>query len=137
MKTSVSRNSDMNRSIETFHLRCAKPSLSYTCNFVFSMEAVSTCRGSDRQSHHPHISIQLEVRGQDELNTCLQTSQRVWMLFLLFWVQNREKKNLPIWHASPKCGEHLSDVLESRMKFPGSQTLTQYMDSWTHEMGVK
>ncbi len=28
---------------------------------------VSTCRGCDRQTHHPHIGIQLEVRRQKEL----------------------------------------------------------------------
>lgn len=45
---------------------------------IFNGGRVSTCRGCDRQTRHPHISIQLEVRRQEELNSCVQTSQQAW-----------------------------------------------------------
>lgn len=103
---------------------------------------VSTCRGCDRQTRHPHSSIQLEVRRQEELSSCVQTSQQAWTLSPLslgsntahYPGENSPNKAFPLAHASSKTGGRPYDVFESRMKFSGSQTSTQHMNSWTREM---
>lgn len=66
----------------TFHLhcsQCAKPSKeSHMQLVIINGGIVSTCRGCDRQTRHPHI--QLQVRRQEELSSFVQTPQQAWTL---------------------------------------------------------
>lgn len=107
---------------------------------------VSTCRGCDRQTRHPHI--QLGVRRQEELSSRVQTSQQAWtpapappsFIFLLgptllsirVWILLLKHF---LWHMLHlRLENEPCDVSESRMRFSGSQTSTQHMNSWTDEM---
>lgn len=74
---------------------------------------VSTCRKCDRQTYHPHISIQLKVRRQEELSSRVQTSRQALalspvlsatLLQLKVWAVLKEKKQdpFPLVHASFK-----------------------------------
>lgn len=122
--------------------QCAKPSKSHMQLVIINGGIVSTCRGCDRQTHHPHISIQLEIRRQEELSFCVQTSQQAWTLFHPFSGSNTAHypgmnspwKVFTLAHASSKAGDHITYLKAEWKKFSGSQTSTQHMNSWTREM---
>lgn len=98
---------------------------------------VSTCRGWGRQTRHPHSSIHLEDRRQEELGAHVQTSQHAWTLFPMFWVQHYSisrcdspKKRLFLWHML-----HLRLEKDHKMPLKAEWNLQRprlQLDTWTN-----
>lgn len=102
---------------------------------------VSTCRGCDRQTQHPHI--QLQVRRQEELSSRVQTSQQAWtlslpslgptLLTIQVWILLLKREKTPLAHASSKPGERPHDVVEKQneiFRVPDFNPTHELMDTW-------